>query len=278
MGYTHYWTQKRNFTRKAWAEISDDIATILKDVQHVQGVVLADWNGSAGTQPEFEADQISFNGLGDNSHESFTVDRVRAPKQAWEKHSGDGFCKTARKPYDLAVTAVLCYLATVAETHDVTSDGHGKNWLEGLAEARRALPRYANVLDIPRGILENDRWIGPWAHLQTEAYSFKFCVDGHAYINAVKNKLWYRFPDHVEAARFFKKHEAIISPTGFFDATRNKHLVRDQNALFAQFFALGGENLERHIAPPAFVRPNAFPAMEESRYVDFEQLLAQFAS
>jgi hypothetical protein len=51
----------------------------------------------------------------------------------------------------------------------VGSDGHGKDFLDGLAEARRALPRYANILDIPMGILQDDRWCVPWVLIPEQA-------------------------------------------------------------------------------------------------------------
>jgi hypothetical protein len=67
----------------------------------------------------------------------------------WQSARGGDFTKTARRPYDLAVTAALCYLSTVPDpaAFTVSSDGHGKDFLDGLAETRRALPHYANILD-----------------------------------------------------------------------------------------------------------------------------------
>src|SRR5205823_9190589 len=94
---------------------------------------------------------------------------------------GWDFCKTARKPYDLAVTAALSYLCTVPDPAAFTasSDGDGKDFLEGLAEARRALPRHANILDIPMEILQSDRWCPPWVSCyESPGYDVKFCVDG----------------------------------------------------------------------------------------------------
>ena len=40
MGYTHYWTQTRDFTRTEWSQIVEDFEALLKDVQHVQGIPL----------------------------------------------------------------------------------------------------------------------------------------------------------------------------------------------------------------------------------------------
>ena len=38
MGYTHYWTQTRDFTRAEWVQIREDMEALLKDVEHVQGI------------------------------------------------------------------------------------------------------------------------------------------------------------------------------------------------------------------------------------------------
>jgi hypothetical protein len=224
MGYTHYWTQTRDFTREEWPQIREDIEALLKDVQHVQGIPLADGMGTPGTQPDISDERIWFNGVGDDSYETFGLNRIRPPKEDWQGSHGGAFCKTARKPYDLAVTAALCYLATVPDpaSHYVNSDGHGRDWLDGLAEARRALPRYANVLDIPMDILKADRWCPPWPHLFTEVYGFHFCVDGKAYVTRYKDGASYCFPDHKEAAEFMLRNRDILDATGFFDERRRR--------------------------------------------------------
>src|SRR6266404_3345601 len=131
MGYTHYWNQSRDFTREECSQIRDDFEALLKDVQHVQGIPLADGMGDLGTSPEITDKKIWFSGAGDDSQETFVVDRVRRPKQAHHGHRGWDFCKTARKPYDLAATPALCYLASVTDpvSHSVNSDGHGRDFL-----------------------------------------------------------------------------------------------------------------------------------------------------
>ena len=164
MGYTHYWTQTRNLSADEWQQVSEDLQTILTYVEHEQGVPLADRWGEGKTRPEFTADMIGFNGLGEDSHESFYISRKRRAKKSWEgKGNPSDFCKTDRKPYDLAVTACLAYLSTVIEgAWSVGTDGSGKDWLNGVEAVRRALPKWGNVVDIPRAILEADRWCPPW--------------------------------------------------------------------------------------------------------------------
>lgn len=71
---------------------------------------------------------------GDCSHESFVLERVFKPYE-WQKPMPDGklfaFCKTAYKPYDLAVTAALL----IARHHlgdriRVASDGTAEHWFD----------------------------------------------------------------------------------------------------------------------------------------------------
>jgi hypothetical protein len=63
---------------------------------------------------------IVFNGVGADSHESFYV-------------SADGvdfnFCKTAQKPYDIAVTASLIHAKKVfGDKIKISSDGDWSDW------------------------------------------------------------------------------------------------------------------------------------------------------
>src|SRR5262245_50902910 len=111
MGYTHYWTQRRDLNADTWKQITEDVQAILAYVEHEQGIPLANGMGEGGTRPEFTADHIAFNGLGDDSYETLWIDRKRPPAST-SSMRGWAFCKTARKPYDLAVTAVLAYLST----------------------------------------------------------------------------------------------------------------------------------------------------------------------
>jgi hypothetical protein len=277
MGYTHYWTQTRDYTREEWSQIREDMEALLKDVQHVQGISLANGMGDRGSAPEITDKWVMFNGVGADSHETFEVRRVRLPKESWQDRRGGDFCKTARKPYDLAVTAALCYLATVPDpaSHKVSSDGKGRDFLDGLAEARRALPRYANILDIPMDILRDDRWHGPWVHHFSQLYHFNFCVDGKAYIGEFGSKLngarYYCFPTQAEAARWVLDHKDILDATGYFDDRRRRKLTLAQNKLFKAMVD-NAELLRRNQQPPAHVRPGDIPEPPEFGY-GFEQML-----
>jgi hypothetical protein len=60
MGYTHYWTQTRDFTREEWSQIVEDFEALLKDVQHVQGIPLANGMGEPRTTPRDHGRQSLF--------------------------------------------------------------------------------------------------------------------------------------------------------------------------------------------------------------------------
>jgi hypothetical protein len=64
MGYTHYWTQTRDFTRDEWVQVREDFEALLKDVQHVQGIPLTNGEGALGTSPDISDQRIFFNGAG----------------------------------------------------------------------------------------------------------------------------------------------------------------------------------------------------------------------
>ena len=67
MGYTHYWYRKLEIKHDKMRAIFDDFTKVLPEFQHF----LANWNGKEGTAPEISTIGFSFNGIGEESHESF---------------------------------------------------------------------------------------------------------------------------------------------------------------------------------------------------------------
>lgn len=293
MGYTHYWTQKRSFTDDEWVEMTSDIQDILSYVENAMGIPLANARGDGGTRPEFSATRIAFNGLIDDSHETFSIERKRSRLYP-DATLGADFCETARKPYDTAVTACLCYLSSVTGTHVVTSDGEGGDFVVGLDAARKAVPRKANILDIPIGIMQADRWTGPWVHMSTPSYEVYFCVDGKGYIRQCKTDSWYCFPTHVSLGEFLHRNRQatfrtggttsfggygriepdIWNASGSFDQARNKRLGRVQAKMLAKLFPADPEHDHR---PPAFVRPGDYvrPEDDGTFFYSLDEVLKQ---
>lgn len=99
--------------------------------------------GAVGSSPDLEKSGSWFAGAllekrtcgGDCSHEGFILSRTFEPYTNQTKSHGMwfDFCKTAFKPYDLAVTACL----VIAKHHFkndivVSSDGEMENWVEAM--------------------------------------------------------------------------------------------------------------------------------------------------
>jgi len=135
VGYSHYWSKTGEVDNKKYAAALKDIAKIVK-ASHVK---LANGAGEEGTKPEL-TNGIAFNGVGDDSHETFSL-----PKSAQSiQHE---FCKTASKPYDILVVAALARLAEVPGII-VKSDGDTSDWQAGVALASKILGRkVANPLE-----------------------------------------------------------------------------------------------------------------------------------
>ena len=113
MGYTHYWTLENGVEESAWSEFFDGAAKILETAKDA-GIQLED--DSLNTV-------IHFNGVGEGAHETFAITPLDV---------GFNFCKTAEKPYDTVVTAILILLKeTLRENVKVTSDGDWNDWQGG---------------------------------------------------------------------------------------------------------------------------------------------------
>lgn len=97
MGYTHYYTKKRNHTKKEWNKFLDECKELHKNLP--EDVLIADGDGNG--EPVFNETLVRFNGAGDElSHETLQLDKRRSVGKF-------DFCKTNLKPYDLMVVAVL---------------------------------------------------------------------------------------------------------------------------------------------------------------------------
>lgn len=293
MGYTHYFTQRRSFTKAEWTQVCTDIGDILKEIQHNQGIALANRMGEPGTSPEITPDRIYFNGLGDDGHETMCVYRQRRKPEYEGDRAGWSFCKTAEKPYDAAVTAVLCYLTTCtrksapvtgepiigSEVYTATSDGDGNAFVAGLDMARKAIPRLADVIDIPMDIMKADRWCAPWvSDSNCKGYSVNFCVDGKGYVQKISTGESYCFESHMVLAKFIdgskqatfktgnrsshpfggygKVEPNIWNATGSFDPARHARIGKAQAKVLARLFPVDPTCAQQ---PPAYVRPGEMP-------------------
>lgn len=123
MGYTHYWYQHKNIPAQDWA----DICRVARKVVKASGVLVTrEYTDARGPDIKTKAGHIRLNGYGEEGHETFCLARKMRQPYDWETDQGYrfGFCKTARKPYDTVVLAILLYAAQKAPTClMVSSDG-----------------------------------------------------------------------------------------------------------------------------------------------------------
>ena len=147
MGYTHFWRQLRDFTDTEWKELSRLTKLITAD----NNGILADGYGENG-KPKINGEHIWFNGIGEDGHETFCITKKKRAKmdheeqEEYDRQGAFESCKTARKPYDKYVVAVLCALSDMniklaQEKHPVlyiSSDGNTADWPDGLFHAVRS--------------------------------------------------------------------------------------------------------------------------------------------
>jgi hypothetical protein len=131
MGYTHYWYLQRSATDEERAAIQSAATAIFAatavplDVQRVTGSMIA------------------FNGVGDDAHEPFWLMFDIGVDDGLRRETDDGefyFTKTAVKPYDEVVVAMLCAVCHLAPGFlKPSSDGRPVDWDLGCQLAREAL-------------------------------------------------------------------------------------------------------------------------------------------
>ena len=123
MGFSHYWTQKKNIKQADW----DKFMKFVRNASVMAGVKLANGFGESGTKPVVTKDEVLFNGidgLEDDSHETFAM---------YNNDAGEwNCCKTAEKPYDKVVVACLESALENNIIEEWTSDGNPTDHKAGL--------------------------------------------------------------------------------------------------------------------------------------------------
>ena len=118
MGYTHYWKFKQEPTPEKFTEFVEGVRQI---------TATADEAGIPIGEELYESNYVRFNGVGDGAHESFYIELP-----VGDERYDDGFCKTAEKPYDTAVTASLILAKKIfGEDIEIRSDGNWSDWEGG---------------------------------------------------------------------------------------------------------------------------------------------------
>ena len=156
MGYTHYWRQARDFTDVEWIELT----RLAKLITNGSQGILAHYPATVGEDDYYggieddvfiiDDEEIRFNGIGEDGHETFLITKKKRAKmdyeeqEAYDKQGAFEFCKTAHKPYDKYVVAVLCAIYNMfghynmTPMSEITSDGNSDDWKEGMFHAVRS--------------------------------------------------------------------------------------------------------------------------------------------
>lgn len=123
MGYTHYFPQSRDFTSEEWRQIKDGIRKVV--AYSVEQGVKLQYEYNDARKVSITDKLIRFNGPDELGHETFYVSKIMT-HNSWEDKTQPAFqfCKTARKPYDLAVCLSLLRIKAVApDAIRLSSDG-----------------------------------------------------------------------------------------------------------------------------------------------------------
>lgn len=109
MGFTRYYKNPKGFTTEQWNSLMVAANQILKS----NSVPISEEYDLEDSPPLVENNLIKFNGVGEDGHETFLL--MKAKRDF-------AFCKTARKPYDDVVKAVLKAASDINPNFIVTSD------------------------------------------------------------------------------------------------------------------------------------------------------------
>ena len=116
MGYTHYWKFNSNpkDIKDGDKKFKKSVALLKKCLKNIS-VELAGSNGTG--KPIFTNTMVCFNGLDEDSHETCYLALDNSDFEF-------DFCKTARKPYDVAVClTLLCFKKFFEDDFKYSSDG-----------------------------------------------------------------------------------------------------------------------------------------------------------
>jgi hypothetical protein len=134
MGYTHYWNHYQSIPQDKWEKIAVDTMKVFDYCE--ENNIPLQFEHDVQEPPKVSDTLIRFNGVGGDGHETLFIEKERAI----DSNDPFNFCKTARKPYDLAVGLVLLVMAKHASDEiKISSDGHwSSDWFE-IRQAYQAI-------------------------------------------------------------------------------------------------------------------------------------------
>lgn len=141
---------KNEVEAAVWKRLMEATIGVLSIAKEM-GVTIVGGMGDEGSKPEVTDSFIALNGI--PCHETLHLERVPTIPAYRAGRGHFAFCKTAYKPYDVVVTALLCLAAHITEgAFKVSSDGGPADWAEGLALANKVL----SGVELPPGVLRED--------------------------------------------------------------------------------------------------------------------------
>ena len=114
MGYTHYIKYDKGFTSENWSKFIKEAKGVFERAKKAGIEFTGDFCGETIIPVDFSGDELVFNGVGDDSHETCAISK---------KGDEFEFCKTARKPYDAIVVAIYVLARKYGENVVISSDG-----------------------------------------------------------------------------------------------------------------------------------------------------------
>ena len=124
MGYSHYFGNDKTIPQAQWNKLTKDVRKLVKHLNEEETFIVRE-SDDTNHPPIVTAEQIRFNGVEEAGHETFMINR---------KGENDDFCKTARKPYDIAVATSLILYSHHVKGVRVNSDGDFEDteWIDAV--------------------------------------------------------------------------------------------------------------------------------------------------
>ena len=125
MGYAHYWDRRNEtVTTEQWNSFTDDVRKIFK--KHAD--ILCRESSMKDRVPVVDDTEVRFNGK--EGYETCLIQRdFHQVEWRSETDLSFNFCKTAHKPYDAVVVAVLsCLRHYMGDVFIIDSDGDDKTF------------------------------------------------------------------------------------------------------------------------------------------------------
>lgn len=136
MGYTHYWYIADEIGQDSWDKFLGDFRLILPNFESTLDI-------QGDQKLQHDKDMIYLNGIGELSHETFCLERITETTAHTQRDDNGlifNFCKTARKPYDIAVcSALIIAKKHFGESIMISSDGDNEEWQESKALCQKIL-------------------------------------------------------------------------------------------------------------------------------------------